>query len=128
MPGPTVSSELRRALDRVSLMVGAVAALALGAATLLATLGGLAPDLLGLGTAAQALAVALGLFVIITGMHTAAHAYFGWRLARGVRAAAAGRYADAVRLLSPVERSGMRHYDLDGDAQRSLEQARANLE
>ena len=60
MPGPTASSEFRRGLNPYNLRVGA---------------GG------------RARAAALGLFVIITGMHTATHRYFGWRFARGIRAA-----------------------------------------
>jgi len=62
---------LRRPFAWRRAMVGAVVAVALGVATLIA---------------------ALGLFVIITGMPTATHTYFGWRFARGIRAAAhAGR-------------------------------------
>ena len=44
-PGPTAASEFRRGLNPYNLMVGAVAALALGAATLVATLAGVASDL-----------------------------------------------------------------------------------
>src|SRR5256885_297317 len=79
------------------------------------------------GAATQALAAALGLFVIITGMHTATHTYFGWRFARGIRAAGAGQHTRAARLLAPVERPGMRHYDPGGDAQTMLDRARAGL-
>ena len=127
MPGPTAASELRRGLNRYNLMVGAVAALALGAATLVATRAGVAPDLFLLGAGRQALAAALGLFVIITGMHTATHTYFGWRFARGIRAAGAGEHARAARLLAPVERPGMTHYDPGGYAQKMLAQARTAL-
>src|SRR5689334_208196 len=127
MPGPTASSEFRRGLDRYNLMVGAVAALALGAATLAATWVGVLPDLFLLGPGRQSLAAALGLFVIITGMHTATHTYFGWRFARGIRAAGAGEHARAVRLLAPVERRGLSHYDPGGHAQRTLEAARTAL-
>src|SRR5256885_8757307 len=127
MPGPAAASEFRRGLNTYNLMVGAVAAVALGAATLIATLGGLVPDLFLLGAGKQALAAGLGLFVIITGMHTATHTYFGWRFARGIRAAGAGEHARAARLLAPVERPGMRHYDPGGDAQTMLDRARAGL-
>ena len=126
-PGPTAASEFRRGLNPYNLMVGAVAALALGAATLVATLAGVAPDVVARGAATQALAAALGLFVIITGMHTATHTYFGWRFARGIRAAGAGQHTRAARLLAPVERPGMRHYDPGGDAQTMLDRARAGL-
>ena len=126
-PGPTSGSEFRRGLDTYNLLVGAVAATSLGAATLVATLTGVAPDLTGRGAGAQALMVALGLFVIITGMHTATHTYFGWRFARGIRAARAGQHAHAACLLAPVERPGMRHYDPDGQARQTLEASRAAL-
>jgi hypothetical protein len=124
MPGPTAASEFRRGLDPYNLMVGAVAAGVLGVATLLATRAGLVPDLLRFGAGPQALATALGLFVIITGMHTATHTYFGWRFARGIRAAGAGQHARAVRLLAPVERPGMTHYDPGGHAQQTLDASR----
>ena len=101
MPGPTASSELRRGLNRHNLMVGAAAALALGAATLAATGAGVLPDLFLLGPGRQSLAAALGLFVIITGMHTATHTYFGWRFARGIRAAGAGEHARAPACWRP---------------------------
>ena len=127
MQGPTAASEFRRGLNRYNLMVGAVAALALGAATLVATRAGVAPDLFLLGAGLQALAAALGLFVIITGIHTATHTYFGWRFARGIRAAGAGEHARAARLLAPVERPGMSHYDPGGYAQKMLNASRTAL-
>jgi hypothetical protein len=82
---------------------------------------------LGLGAVAQALGAALALFVTITGIHTAAHTYFGWRFDRGLRAATAGEHRRAVRLLAPVERQGMSHYDPDGSARRALSASRASL-
>src|SRR4029079_12180138 len=127
MPGPTASSEFRRGLDRYNLMVGAVAALALGAATLAATWVGVLPDLFLLGPGRPSLAAALGLFVIITGMHTATHTYFGWRFARGIRAAGAGEHARAARLLAPVARPGTRHYHRRGYAQTMLHASRTAL-
>src|SRR6266545_100602 len=45
---------------------------------------------------------------------------FGWRFDRGLRAATAGEHRHAVRLLAPVERPGMSHYDPDGSARRAL--------
>jgi hypothetical protein len=128
MPGqPTAASEFRRGLDAYNLMVGALSSTALGAATLFATAAGLAPDIVGHGAAPQALAVALTLFVTITALHTAAHTYFGWRFARGIRAAAAGHHPRAVRLLKPVERPGMTHYDPDSHARHTLAASRAAL-
>ena len=127
MPGPTASSEFRRGLNSYTLMVGVVAAVVLGAATLVATRAGVVPDLFLTGAGTQALAAALGLFVIITGMHTATHTYFGWRFARGIRAAGAGEHARAARLLAPVERPGMSHYDPGGYAQKMLNVSRTAL-
>jgi hypothetical protein len=128
MPGqPTAASEFRRGLDRHNLMVGALSSTALGAATLLATAADLVPDIVGHGAAPQALAVALALFVTITALHTAAHTYFGWRFARGIRATAAGHHPRAVRLLRPVERPGMTHYDPDSHARQALAASRAAL-
>jgi hypothetical protein len=127
MSGPTAASEFRRGLDPYNLMVGAVAAVVLGIATLLATRAGLVPDLFVLGAGGQASAAALGLFVIITGMHTATHTYFGWRFARGIRAAATGRHTRAARLLAPVERPGMGHYDPGGHARKTLAASRLAL-
>ena len=125
MQGPTAASEFRRGLEPYNLMVGALAGLGLGLAALLATRASLVPDLLVIGAWRQAVAIAVGLFVIITGMHTATHTYFGWRFARGICAADAGEHARAAHLLAPVARPGMSHYDPGGYARRTLEQARA---
>ena len=128
MPGqPTAATEFRRGLDAYNLKVGALASVALGAATWLAAAAGAAPDLLGKGAGPQALVAALALFVLITGLHTAAHTYFGWRFERGLRATAAGDHRRAVRLLAAVERSGMSHYDPDGSVRRALDACRAAL-
>jgi hypothetical protein len=124
---PSATSELRRSLNAYNLRVGGLSAAATGVATLLATLTGTIPDVFGLGSVAQALGAALALFVMITGMHTAAHTYFGWRFDRGLHAATAGEHRHAVRLLAPVERPGMSHYDPDGSARRALGASRAAL-
>jgi hypothetical protein len=124
---PRATSELRRGLNAYNLRVGALSATALGVAMLAATVTGTVPDVLGLGAVAQALGAALALFVMMTGIHTAAHTYFGWRFDRGLRAATAGEHRRAVRLLAPVERQGMSHYDPDGSARRALGASRAAL-
>lgn len=121
------ASELRRGLSTDNLRVAALAAAGLGGGALVATAGGAAPDVLGHGAIAQALATAAALFVAITALHAAAHAYFGWRFERGLRAAAAGEHRRAARLLGPVSRPGMDHYDLDGAARRALLSARGSL-
>jgi hypothetical protein len=119
--------ELRRGLSADNLRVGAFGAAALGVVALLATHSGVAPDVLGHGALVQALVAAGALFVTLTVMHTAAHTYFGWRFERGLRAAGAGEHRRAIRLLGPVERPGMSHYDLDGAARRALAESRAAL-
>ena len=129
MPGrPTAASEFRRGFDAYNLMVGALSSVALGLVVLLASAAGLIPDVLGRGAFQQSAAVALALFVVITGMHTAAHTYFGWRFDRGIRAAADDDHARALRLLGPVERPGMGHYDPEGRAQAALASSRAALQ
>ena len=124
---PSATTELSRALNAYNLAVGALSSAALGVAVLVATVIGTVPDLLGLGTLRQALTAALGLFVIITGLHTAAHVYFGWRFGRGLRATVDGNHRRAVRWLAPVERAGLHHYDPDGAARRALAASRAAL-
>ena len=124
---PRATSELRRGLNAYNLRVGALSATALGVVMLAATVTGTVLDVLGLGAVAQALGAALALFVTITGIHTAAHTYFGWRFDRGLRAATAGEHRRAVRLLAPVERQGMSHYDPDGSARRALGASREAL-
>jgi hypothetical protein len=121
---PTAATEFRRGLNAFNVMVGVVSSAALGVGTLGATAIGAVPDLLGLGAGPQALAAALGLFVLITALHTAAHTYLGWRFDRGIRAADAGEHRRAVRLLTPVEGRGMSHYDPDGAARRALDVSR----
>src|SRR5688572_19998486 len=117
MPGrPTAASELRRGFDAYNLTVGVLAATALGAATLVATATGAAPDIIGRGAPLQALAAALILFATITALHTATHTYFGWRFSRGIQAAESGHPELAIRLLEPVTRRGMTHYDPEGHA------------
>jgi hypothetical protein len=126
-PEPSLGAEFRRGLDPYNLSVGAGAAVALGAAVLAGTAAGVVPDILGTGAAGQGLAAALGLFVTITGLHTGAHAYVGWRLGRGLRAHRAGDHRRALSLLRVVEGRGMSHYDPGGHARRALAESRAAL-
>ncbi len=44
---------------------------------------------------------------LTTGLHTAGHAYFGWRFERGLRAFDEGDYERAVALLAVVEKPEM---------------------
>ncbi len=125
---PTAATEFRRGLNRYNLMVGLTASLALGVAVLLVTVTGVAPDLLGRGGGPQAAAAALALFVVITAIHTTVHTYLGWRFDRGIRAATAGDHPRAVRLLTPVTRPGLDHYDPDGTARHTLESSRTAIQ
>ena len=120
-------SELRRGLSAGNLRTGALAALALGLGLGPATATHIVPDLLGHGALAQSLAGAAVLFALLTALHTAAHTYVGWRFERGVRAASAGDHRRAIRLLSPVGRAGMDHYDPDHTAREALAAARRAL-
>jgi hypothetical protein len=122
--GPTFRSELRRGFDAFNLSVGLATSLAIGAGALVLTSRGLLPVLLGRGALAQSLAVALASFLSITAFHAGLHAYFGWRLERGMRAAREGQAADAVRLLGVLDWKGMDHYDADGLARKALERSR----
>jgi hypothetical protein len=105
----TLRSELRRGVNAFNLAVGAVLGAAAGVAVY---------ALFGAG--ALAVAVALGVFGFTTGLHTAAHAYYGWRFERGIRASREGDHARAVALLGAVARRGMDHYDEAGAARRAL--------
>jgi hypothetical protein len=80
------------------------------------------------GAVVQALAAALTRFATITALPTAAHTYFGWRLDRGIQAAERGDHPRALRLLAPVERAGMSHYDPEGHALGALASSRAVLQ
>jgi hypothetical protein len=123
---PRATSELRRVLNAYNLRVGALSATALGVVMLAATVTGTVPDVLGLGAVAQALGAALALFVTITGIHTAAHTYSaGDSIAAFAPPPPAS--TGALRLLAPVERQGMSHYDPDGSARRALCASRAAL-
>jgi hypothetical protein len=118
--GPTLRSELRRGVNAFNLGVGFVTALAIGAGVLVLTSRGLLPLLLGRGPWPQSLLAAFVSFLAITGFHAGMHAYFGWRLQRGIRAASEGREADARRLLRVLDWRGMEHYDEHGVARKSL--------
>ena len=113
--GPTLRSELRRGLGAYNLAVALVPGVAAGLASL-----GLFPPLTaaGMGTL---------VFASVTLLHTAAHAWFGWKLGRGVEAHRAGRHEDAVSRLAVLERRGVGHYDPEGVAARALASSRAAL-
>lgn len=112
MNGPSAASELRRAFNAHNLGVAALAAVAVG--------GGLA----GLDEGLLAAQATVAAFTLITLMHAALHAWFGWRLGRGLRALAQGNTARACALLGILDRPGAAHYDPHGHARTALAQAR----
>jgi hypothetical protein len=77
----------------------------------------------GHGACAQALAAATVFFVLTTALHTAVHAWFGWRFQRGIEASQRGDHVLARRLLSPVTRRGMSHYDEEGHARAAYDRS-----
>ncbi|HEY3999829.1 MAG TPA: hypothetical protein VGO93_13225 [Candidatus Xenobia bacterium] len=125
--GPTCLSELKRGLNGFNLAVGGATAAGIGFLLWLALADGLLPPLVSGPPVQVAALAALALFVGITAVHAGAHAYMGWHLSRGISALRAGRPAEAARWLSLVRRPGMDHYDIEGVAQASLEQALATL-
>ncbi|HVT01850.1 MAG TPA: hypothetical protein VHL58_00570 [Thermoanaerobaculia bacterium] len=120
---PSLLMELRRGLNLYNLSVGFVTAVALGAATFF-----FIPDLFDIGRGVQSILAALASFLLITAIHTATHAYFGWRFGRGVTASRAGDHRRATALLSPLDRQGLDHYDISTAARQALSRSRAALE
>lgn len=126
-PGPTFASEFRRGLNAFNLTVGTLTSLATGALVHVGMSTGWVPDLMGRGVLWQSVFAACVMMVLTTGLHTAAHSYFGWRFERGIRAHHAGEHEEAVRLLAAVEGREMDHYDPDGHALAALQGSRAEL-
>ena len=119
---PSFRSELKRGLNLYNLSVGFMTAVTVGATSFF-----LIPDLSDRGRGVQSIVVALAVFLLITGIHTAAHAYFGWRFGRGVAASRAGDHRRAAALLASLDRRGMDHYDISSAARRALVRSRAAL-
>ncbi len=122
---PSFRRGLRTGVSAFNVAVGGGVALVGGTATLVATRADLLPDLTGHDGWWESGGVALGLFTAITAFHTALHAYFGWRFGRGLAAHRAGDHARAARLLAPIARAGMEHYDEGGIGARTLTESRA---
>lgn len=122
--GPTLASEFRRGLNAFNLTVGTLTSLVTGALVHAGASAGWIPDLLGRGALVQTVAVALVMMFLTTGLHTAAHSYFGWRFERGIKAHHAGEHTAAIVLLAPVEGREMDHYDPDGHALAALQASR----
>ena len=64
---------------------------------------------------------------LTTGLHTAGHAYFGWRFERGIDASRQGEHERAIALLSVVEKKEMDHFDPEGYALAALKRSRELL-
>ncbi|MGE0492461.1 MAG: hypothetical protein AB7S38_24820 [Vulcanimicrobiota bacterium] len=120
---PSFASEFKRGLNAFNLTVGGVTSVAVALGLYLA-----APDLLGLGQAGQATVGGLLTMLLTTGLHTAGHAYFGWRFERGIAAHQRGDHRAAVGLLAVVEKHEMDHFDPEGYALRALQSSRVALE
>lgn len=110
-------SELKRGLSLYSLGVSALIAMSFTLA-----LHFMVRELRGL--CALALSGAM-FFGFVTTVHAFAHAYFGWRLGRGLQALSEGRHQDSLRLLSVFERIGVEHYDQDLQARHALASVRS---
>lgn len=123
-PGPTLASEFRRGLNAFNLTVGSLTSLATAALLYLSATQGWVPDLTARGESFQAAAGGFLMMVLTTGLHTAAHSYFGWRFERGLRAHHNGEHEIAIKLLAPAESRGMDHYDPDGYALKALRRSR----
>jgi len=122
---PTWKSELRRGFNSYNLFVSALASIALGLVFLGLTAMGVVPGSSFPVAAAEALLLSLVLFVAIAAVHAMLHAYFGWRLGRGVSAFVAGDFDRAKRLLAILERRGIEHYDPGSGARAALQQLRS---
>lgn len=123
MTGPTFKGELRRGVNAFNLSVGLATSLAAATLSYFQF-----PDLWALGPTLQAALVGILTMFLTTGLHTAGHAYFGWRFEQGVRAHSEGRFPDAVRLLAVVEKKEMDHFDPDGVALDALRSSRRALQ
>ncbi len=119
MTSPTLKSELRRGVNAFNLTVGFLTSITLGALAYFTV-----PPLHSLTHSGL---LALLVMFLTTGLHTAGHAYFGWRFEKGIRAFQEGRFQEAVMLLGVVERKEMDHFDPDGVALRALQESRAML-
>jgi hypothetical protein len=123
---PTLRSELRRGVSAYNLGVAFVAAILISAFEYGLSLAGFVPVLIGATPVTQAFVTGAGLFTVISLMHIAVHAYFGWRFQRGVAAFAEGDPVKALRLLAIAERPGMDHYDEQGSIRRVVRSLRAD--
>ena len=122
MNGPTLKGELRRGVNAFNLSVGLVTSLAVSLLSYFVM-----PDLFKIGILQQSVLLGVATMILTTGLHTAGHAYFGWRFEKGVSASQSGQHEQAVRLLSVVEKKEMDHFDPHGVALQALQKSRQVL-
>ena len=123
---PTLAGELRRGVNPYNLKFGLVAAVLLSAAVAALTWQGWFPDLAG-GALRQGGYCLVGLFVVVTAIHTVAHGLMGWVFQVGLRYHCRGDFRRAARWLALAERPGMDHYDPHGVALEALRDCRGRL-
>ena len=120
-PGaPTFADELRRGVNPFNLGVGALTALVFGALSGGAALAGWLPY----PPFVTGLAAGIGLFALITLLHTMAHATMGLVFEHGLKAYCRGDYRTARRWLQAAAWKGMDHYDPAGVARAALLECR----
>ena len=123
MAEPTFWGELKRGVNLFNLSVGIVTSVTV--AGLMYTF--VPEPLFALGRGGQALAAGATMMFLTTGLHTAGHAYFGWRFERGIQASRQGEHDRAIALLSVVEKKEMDHFDPEGHALTALRLSREAL-
>ncbi len=124
---PSLYNELRRGFHPFNLAVAVGVAIAGAALSLLPIVADALRDLTGLKTPTDAAWVAVVLFAVVTSMHVAGHAYFGWRFGRGLSAEQVGDHGAAVRLLGPASNARFGHFDPHGIAADALIRCKAVL-
>jgi hypothetical protein len=122
---PSLFSELRRSLSLYNLTVAGLVGAASGLFVYVLCATRMLPGSEAFDGEPLAIAVGILGFLSVASIHSAMHAYFGWRFGRGLRASLSGDTRLAARLLAPVERVGLDHYDPTGSARRALEACRA---
>ncbi|MBX7220567.1 MAG: hypothetical protein K1Y36_11520 [Blastocatellia bacterium] len=130
MAAPELSfkSELRRGVNAFNLAIGGAVGTGAGLVMFLLVRFWGADFPFGGSSWTWAGGTGCGVFIFTTGLHTAVHAYYGWRFEHGMRAAQQGKYQEAERLLRVVERPGMAHYDEAGLARQALLASRIALQ
>lgn len=120
-PGaPTFVDELKRGVNPFNLGVGAITAVAFGFLSGGAALAGWLPY----SPVLVASVAGISLFVLVTVLHTLAHAGMGLVFEHGLKAYCRGDYRTARRWLQAAGWKGMDHYDPQGVALAALNECR----